>query len=349
MRTSPKQLNRMCCVLDLSVDDLARVVVVGTPNADILGFRYGSTDLGDPVDEAYMYGLGSGDTLIGSDFGPDTYLEKIYGGDGNDTITGNDGKDRLDGGAGHDNISGGAGVDLIYGGPDNDTIDGGPDGDTIFTGTGIHSVQGGSGGDTIHCEGSGPVHGNANDDTLTLGPTGNCTLYGDAGDDTLIGNDLGTLFYTGGGDYNEVTAKGGDDFVYGGPGSDWISGGEGNDTLEGASGGDVLWGGLGDDLLAGGAGDDVLCETEADGDSNDLTSPLNTIYGDNNPGIIVGVSGFDTAWVEDWPGQVTQAQLGQNDVENIGVQFWNHTDVQTNPPADLTTRPLQCTFVMAFD
>ena len=63
--------------------------------------------------------------------GPDTIIESVIGGSGNDTITGNDadnvlfgngGADTLNGGAGEDFLDGGAGADQIHGGDGDDTI-----------------------------------------------------------------------------------------------------------------------------------------------------------------------------------------------------------------------------------
>ncbi len=96
-----------------------------------------------------------------------TLVNRIRGGDGDDTLTGGDGRDRLIGEGGDDTLYGGAGDDHLSGGDGDDTLHGGD---------GVDKMYGGAGDDTLH--------GGAGDDSLT-GGAGDDTLTGGAGNDTF--------------------------------------------------------------------------------------------------------------------------------------------------------------------
>ncbi|WP_278247628.1 beta strand repeat-containing protein, partial [Teichococcus deserti] len=66
-----------------------------------------------------VQGTKNGDVITG---GSSTSDLKLYGNDGNDTLTGGLGNDTLDGGAGNDWLIGGLGNDIISGGIGNDTL-----------------------------------------------------------------------------------------------------------------------------------------------------------------------------------------------------------------------------------
>ncbi len=80
-------------------------------------------------------------------------VDRIYGGNDNDTIWGNESGDIIDGGGGDDVVLGGdgddiitdfAGADVPKGGPGNDAIDGGPGDDIVMAGTGNDFTNGGA-------------------------------------------------------------------------------------------------------------------------------------------------------------------------------------------------------------
>ncbi len=100
-----------------------------------------------------------------------------------------------------------------------ETMLGTPCGDVIHVPSGVNSVQGGAGNDTIIA------------DPVTAGApcTGTCEHLG-----------VGSQTFNGG------------------PGNDVIFGERGNDTLNGGEGDDSLYGGIGDDVLRGGSGNDLL-------------------------------------------------------------------------------------------
>src|SRR4051794_4972796 len=126
-------------------------------------------------------------------------VDRIFGGNDNDTIWGNEGNDILEGNGGDDTVLGGVGDDIITdldgadvlkGGDGNDALDGGPGDDIVISGSGKDFAEGG-----------------ANDNETFAGP----------GDDF-------------------VNAGQGADAVFGDGGDDWIQGGPGQALLQGAHG-----------------------------------------------------------------------------------------------------------------
>lgn len=82
--------------------------------------------------------------LVGSAGG-----DKLYGGDGNDSIQGLEGDDKLYGDTGKDNLNGGAGNDALYGGGGGDTLVGGEGDDHIWGGADADIIEGGVGNDRM--------------------------------------------------------------------------------------------------------------------------------------------------------------------------------------------------------
>ena len=179
-------------------------------------------------------------------------IEKVYGGQGADTITGSSNADELHGGAGDDTLNGGAGDDTLVGDAGTDTLNGGAGLDTVDysanTATQAINITVCTAALVSGCpalmlpgtDGRGAttevvyqvewVKGGAGDDTITAGALVDTRLDGGAGIDHLNGN-------------------------------------SGNDTIYGDAGDDVLNGGAGDDFIDGGAGDDAI-----DGDSGGVNS-----------------------------------------------------------------------------
>lgn len=156
--------------------------------------------LGDRSDLLYM-DVSGGDRAWGQkghDTMEGTGYDRLYGGDGNDSLYtarwqyGGNGRDwligsgrynRLEGGNSHDNIFGLDGLDDMFGGPGNDYLSGG---------MGYDYMKGGDGED------------------LMYGDRGNDRMYGGAHSDSLYGGSGSDL----------VRGGSGSDYVYGGPGSD---------------------------------------------------------------------------------------------------------------------------------
>ena len=81
---------------------------------------------------------------------------KVFGEEGNDTISGGAGDDWLAGGEGNDILTGGAGRDVLDGGEGDDSITGGNGNDAITGGAGNDTLTGGYGDDTfIYASGDG--------------------------------------------------------------------------------------------------------------------------------------------------------------------------------------------------
>lgn len=258
----------------------------------------------------------------------------IKGGAGNDTINAGDGSDTII-------IAGAEAVgDIINGGADTDTIEvtgtlaltlanfnagtagietwlGNGKGiigttaanvldfSALTTVSGILSVDGGSGNDTI----TGTL-----EDDLIFGGTGNDIIQGGAGQDEMHGgagvdtlsyeaSSVGVTVSIGGGFGDVVGGAGGDAAFDSGTGFENIIGGSGNDgfdgnslanVIDGRGGNDDLWGFAGADKLIGGAGDDTLhgndgADTLTGGDDNDI------LEGGAAADKLAGGDGIDTA------------------------------------------------------
>lgn len=80
-----------------------------------------------------------------------SYNDRIYGGDGDDTLRGNAGADYLEGNGGADKLEGGDGKDILVGLIGNDTLTGGKDADRLEGGIGndTYVIFKGDGVDTI--------------------------------------------------------------------------------------------------------------------------------------------------------------------------------------------------------
>jgi Ca2+-binding RTX toxin-like protein len=85
---------------------------------------------------------------------------------------------------------------------------------------------------------------------------------------------LGDIVQLGSGN-DRISARSGNDVVFGGDGNDHLSGELGLDVLVGGFGNDVMHGGAGDDILLGNAGNDVL--VGGDGDDSFFGGPGNNV------------------------------------------------------------------------
>ena len=223
--------------------------------------------------------------------GPADRSFRIFGGDGNDTLSGETFTTPyllvLDGGAHNDRLIGSPGDDRLSGGADEDTLFGNVGNDTLLGDDGDDSLSGDDGNDKLFGHGGRDMlSGDAGDDKLVgggdndrlVGGEGNDSLFGGANSDTLKGQSGGDL----------IEGEGGNDDLFGGGGGDTLKGGLSNDMLMGEDGRDVLDGGDGADTLDGGAGNDTLFTGDGDnfasgGDNNDIIvggDGRDTIYGD---------------------------------------------------------------------
>lgn len=177
--------------------------------------------------------------------GPD----RIYAGEGDDTVRGNDGDDVLEGDGGNDSIIGGEGDDIITdtfgedslkGGPGNDAIQGGPLFDLIIGGFGNDFiVQGSDLSETFAGPGDDFIHGGASA-TIIFGGDGNDWIEGGAQADLLQGGEGapfqddpegGHDILNGLGGADDYDSEGGDDVMLGGPGIQRYEGMQGFDWV----------------------------------------------------------------------------------------------------------------------
>ena len=222
---------------------------------------------------------------------PDTIIENVTGGNGNDTISGNDAGNRLIGGGGNDYLSGKAGDDVLRGGAGSDTLQGGDGDDALWAGEDDNAADRMSGGD-----GDDRVGGGAGDDTLD-GGAGRDTLFGGEGDDVIaVGDWNAGVAVTTETTANTVWAGSGDDLIHGASGKDVAGGGEGNDEIYTYGGNDKIYGGpTGNDTLDGGNGNDVVFG----GTGNDIVrggGGNDELYGGSEHDQVVGGTGNDTLY-----------------------------------------------------
>lgn len=224
-----------------------------------------------------VIGSSLGDRLTGN-----TGANRLDGGAGNDTIRAGSGNDTLIGGVGNDHLEGGAGFDWVVlvsvrGGlrlslGSNGWQTTGEGRDRLI---GIEGLQTGAGNDTLTGSAAANVIRAGAGNDLVLGGGGRDTLDGGDGVDTLfltassassrsvhadltrtaITTPWGTLTQTG---FENLTAAGGHDRLYGNGQANLLVGAGGNDRLDGRGGNDRLEGGAGNDRLMGGAGNDLF-------------------------------------------------------------------------------------------
>ena len=175
-------------------------------------------------------------------------VDRIFGGNDNDTFWGREGNDIIDGRGGDDVVLGGEGNDIITdlggfdvlkGGPGNDAIDGGVFDDIIMGGVGNDFTNGGANSNE-HFLGEG------ND--FTIGGQGFDAIFGDAGDDWEEGGDMADLLI---GDSSTFFL---DDHNV--PGHDVTIGQGGDDDYDGEGGDDIFVAGQGIEKNAGSSGYD---------------------------------------------------------------------------------------------
>ncbi|WP_161498978.1 peroxidase family protein [Cryobacterium aureum] len=180
-------------------------------------------------------------------------VDRIYGGNDNDTFWGGLANDVIEGGGGADVALGGEGNDIITDLAGDDVPKGGPGNDAIDAGPGLDILMGGEGKDfTNGGANANETFGGAGDDFIMLGE-GLDAAFGDGGDDweeggnqpdLMIGDSSnlfflddsqkpGSDFMIGQGGDDDYDMEGGDDIGVGGPGIEKVAGGSGYDWSTG--------------------------------------------------------------------------------------------------------------------
>lgn len=230
-------------------------------------------------------------------------IDRVFTGDGNDTIVADGISSYLDGGRGRDTITGGSGAETIIGGSGNDVIDSGAGDDVVYGGSGNDVITPGSGDDTVYGEagndtitsnGGGYYDGGSGNDYMYAGLGTPETLVGGSGTDTLdttsFSGDYTVNLATGSTNwagesftgFENLVSGSGDDTLTGTAGANDIKAGAGDDTVRGEGGNDVITGGAGADFLVGGDGSDVFVYNDAS-ESSGLA--VDTIDGFDGAGI----------------------------------------------------------------
>jgi large repetitive protein len=214
--------------------DLATVAVTVT-GANLTGNASNNTLLGTDAADT-LNGAGGNDSLVGNaenDLldGGTGISDRLFGGDGNDSLSDPDGVFAAQGGAGNDSIN----VTFSATWDNNTTVGDAP--------RSSNAITGGFGNDNITVT--------MNNSLFVLNLTGDEPV-----NNPLDGNDEINLL----GSYARSTVNlgGGDDLFVGGVGVDSVVGSGGNDSLLGNGGIDRLTGNEGNDTLIGGGGNDNL-------------------------------------------------------------------------------------------
>eukprot|EP01061_Rhynchopus_euleeides_P031867 TRINITY_DN527_c0_g1_i2.p1 TRINITY_DN527_c0_g1~~TRINITY_DN527_c0_g1_i2.p1 ORF type:complete len:7344 (+),score=2902.47 TRINITY_DN527_c0_g1_i2:122-22153(+) len=283
-------------------------------------------------------GDGTGDTLYGGDLG-----DFMFGGRGADTLHGGKGDNVMFGDHGAMNYSitsieygsvfadvpTDGGVDTIFGGSDDDTVFGGQAGDTIDVYGGNNRVF----GDFGHIA----RNFRARTDTIV-------STYTEHGGVDTITAKAGNQLVFGGVSGDNITTEGGDDVVFGDNGRVSYAPGEttyasvspedgGDDTIDVASGKDVVFGGIGSDVIDAGKHDDVVfgdhgsVELVGEGDITLFSIETNETVGGADT--ITAGSGEDTVF----GGQDGDTIDGN---EGKDVVFGDHGNVTIRPGTNLT-------------
>jgi Ca2+-binding RTX toxin-like protein len=286
---------------------------------------------------AVVYAGGGDDVITGSGenvfFG--SLISRVYGGDGNDSVTnvaftalveGGSGNDVLQGGqlvrggVGADVIEGGSIAAILEGDEGNDSITGKSFNDTITGGAGDDSINGGDGVDTA------TYAGNYADYTVTEISYNTFRVHDDTGNDgtdTIV--DINKIQFA---DQTiDVVIRGlaiiGDDtaeVLTGGAEADLLNGSGGDDTLAGLGGNDLVLGGIGNDLIVGGEGTGDDFYYGGDGvDTVRYVSATSQVTVDLSIGSAIGISiGADALFqIENVTGGQTADIIKGNSESNV--------------------------------
>ncbi len=166
-------------------------------------------------------------------------VDRIFGGNDNDTFWGGAGKDIIEGNGGDDVALGGEGSDIITDLGGADVLKGGPGNDALDGGIGDDIFMGGDGQDFIN--------GGANDNEAFAGPGNDFVIAGDGAD--------------------AVFGDGGDDWIQGGTGQDLLIGDHSapffDDPAQVAPGNDIFIGQPGENDYDAEGGDDIMSQNAA--------------------------------------------------------------------------------------
>ena len=287
---------------------------------------------------------------------PDTDIENVEGGGGNDDITGSASANVLDGGIGDDTLVGAAGADTLDGGSGTDLADyrsaasgvtvdlnaasqtgSEAQGDVLIS---IEDVFGSDFADQITGDAADNVlGGGAGADIIDGGAGMDTASYRDAAGGVIVKlwNGVGTGSDAAGDtltSIENIVGSAFDDGLIGANGVDNVlSGGGGDDFLASLSGNDTLNGGAGQDRLDGGAGIDTADYSNASGRvvvklwngvgagsdaAGDALTSIENIIGSAFDDGLIGANGADNV-LSGGGGDDFLASLSGNDTLNGGA------------------------------
>ncbi len=252
-------------------------------------------------------GYKGNDTLIGGS-GDDLLL----GGAGQDQLGGSLGNDRLMGQGGVDTLDGGAGIDDLNGGVSATAISDEVAGELTLSNTGYTSSRGDRAIATAITQAT--LFGSDGPDAIsTIGFTsGLATIYGGAGNDTLRGGGTRDTFY--GEDGDDILNGGGNrDSLYGGAGNDTINGVGASDLLSGGTGDDFIIGGETNSTLFESVDGAITVSTDSKGVVTMTGVGNDTIRGHFNAVQLEGGDGNDLLDARNFLGQTTLRGGAGND------------------------------------
>jgi Ca2+-binding RTX toxin-like protein len=286
-----------------------------------------------------IFGRDGNDTLTISEVNGALPATVLVGGAGNDTLSGGSGADMLFGGSNDDALIGRGGADLLFGGSGNDTLTGGDADDQAFgqgdndrmvwnPGDDTDLNEGGVGVDTVE------VNGGNGAEVFTTTANGTRVRF-DRLDPAPFSIDIGTS------ENLVVNANGGND-SFSATGNlaaliqITVDGGAGEDTLLGSNGADVLIGGDNNDFIDGQQGNDVALMGAGDdtfqwdpGDGSDTLEGQDgndrLLFNGSNIGEIFEVSA-NGARVR-FTRNVANITMDLNDVENLDLNTLGVADV----------------------
>ncbi|TLP60431.1 type I secretion C-terminal target domain-containing protein [Parasedimentitalea maritima] len=183
--------------------------------------------------------------------------DTLEGGVGSDKLYGEDGDDLLDGGDGSDKLYGGEGADTLLGGGNNDYLDGGTGNDELHGGASRNQIFGREGDDTITAEdGDNRIDGGTGNNSISVGNGKNRIVSG-TGNDTILAGAGANRIEAGDGD-NHITVGGGKNRIESGSGHDTIIAGAGSNRIEAGDGHNHISTGGGSNQIESGSGNDTI-------------------------------------------------------------------------------------------
>ena len=325
------------------------------------------------------------DVILGSAIG-----NSLFGGGGSDTLNGLEGDDYLDGGDGDDVLDGGvSGADRLWGGEGNDTVtyessesgviinlaaqnswDGltmdfmssieyatGSSFDDVIIGTaGANILLGGEGADTLAGGGGlDLLFGGSGIDTVEYASAATSLLIDLTAQNTWDGLSMNFLQSienaSGSAQADNIFGSDADNSLFGQEGADFINGLDGDDYIDGGGGDDILDGGTdGVDRIWGGTGIDMVSYASSiqnvtidlgnqyswDGISMDFLNSIENASGSNQADYLIGSAG-DNVLIGGGGDDVLDGAGGSDAavfrgprtdylVEDLGNGYWRVTD-----------------------